>query len=643
MLRNFRAVFKGNQMPMTVVMVVVTLGMVAYLAPSSGHPDAPDNIMARVYGRDILNRDLGQLMGNMMQRMSKEQLQNREAMMPYIQAQALQQMLSMKLMEELAERHSIVVTDEEVKNSLEAQLHQYSIFVDKDGQLKPTSEINAILNDNGLSLKQMEKEVRTNLSGQKLQEQAASLVPVDEKWLELENRLRNEKISFESVALSTDPNAVTDPGDAKLGEMLKASGARFQVGSRRVIQYVYVDKNTFTDIKVDDATVKNAYEAKKSQYIELKASHILFKAQTEEEYAAAKDIALALRAKLEKGLDFAKAATEQSQDPSAKGNHGDLGWFKTGAMVKPFEDAAMAMAPGELSQPVRSPFGIHLIKLEGRREKSFDDAKEELRTQLFQERFATRAKDKLEQLRKRAGERGDLGPGARNLGLKVQVSKPFLDEPGSALEGLPEASMILSSAFRMKVGDVSKTQRAGEGFVVFRVQEERPSTIPSLSEIRSKVLEAWKLEEARRACFEKAKGILAGGNDLSGLGTVEKKDSVTLQSLDELGQHEAIRKALLDTPVGQTTPLLWNTDGKLWVARITDRKPAEPLTFETRQKLVRQIQDMTAAKMLRAEKEDLYTKGEKRSGFSSLWGRFGGIWINEEAMRRGKTEALDVE
>ena len=71
MIRNFRQVFKGNQMPMTVVMLVVLLGMVAYLAPSTGHPEAPDNVAARVYGHDILNRDVQTLVGNMARRVGK--------------------------------------------------------------------------------------------------------------------------------------------------------------------------------------------------------------------------------------------------------------------------------------------------------------------------------------------------------------------------------------------------------------------------------------------------------------------------------------------------------------------------------------------------------------------------------------------
>jgi len=85
----------------------------------------------------------------------------------------------------------------------------------------------------------------------------------------------------------------------------------------------------------------------------VKASHILVK--TEEE-------ALNLKKEIENGKDFAKAATEVSLCPSGQ-NGGDLGFFSRGQMVKEFEDAAFSMKKGEVSNPVKTQFGYHLIYL----------------------------------------------------------------------------------------------------------------------------------------------------------------------------------------------------------------------------------------------------------------------------------------
>ncbi len=625
-LRLFRNTFKGNQAPMTVVMLVVLLGMVAYLAPSGRGSDAPDNVVARVYGRDIQRKDVEQTLADMVQRMGNQP--NVKAMMPFLQAQALRRTVDLKLFEELAQRRGLVVTDQEVRIGLEAKLRQYDVFKGQNGQLKPTSEIVDILRENGIALIQWEQEVRDQLLIQKLMEQAASQVPVDETWIALENRVQNEKITFAFAALAPDTAAVADPGDGVLEGYLKAAGARFQYGPRRILQVVAVDQASFGDaIKVDDAALQSAYESKKSQYTELDASHILFRAKTDAEFAAATQKAEALRTKLATGGDFSRTAATVSEDPTAPTNKGRLGWFKTGSMVKPFEDGALGLKVGEISQPVRTSFGIHLIKLEGRREKTFEEVKEDLRSQMMKDRFATRAKDRLEQLRKRVGDKGELAAAAKSLNLTVQTTLPLLNDSSAAIEGLPESAPLVSQAFQMQLKEVSKTQQVGERYAIFRVQEEQPIAIPPLKEIRGKVLDAWKLEEARKVATTKAKAALAA-KDLAALAAPATKENVTIQSLGPLGEHPAIRKALLDTAVDAFTPVLWNPDGQVWIARITARTPAEAPSFEKRVEMVRSLQSAKSQQLLEAERRELDTQGRLRPGFSSLWGRFGGLWMN---------------
>jgi peptidyl-prolyl cis-trans isomerase D len=626
MLRNFRQVFKGNQMPMTVVMMVVLLGMVAYLAPGSGNPEAPDNVVARVYGRDITKRDMDRQMAQMIRRLGRGV--NLESLAPIIQGQAVSMLVRDRLMEELAERHNVVVTDAEIKTALEAQLRQIG-FVTEDGRLRPSTEINEMLRERGWSLKQLEADLAVGLAKQKLYDQTASQVPVDGAWLERENRVRSEKISFEAATVQPDPAPVADPGDARLEAFLKESGARFQVGPRRVVDYVLLTPASLNIPPVDDAAVKQVYDSRKGEFVELRASHILFKAESDAAVPDAMKKATELRAKLVAGQDFSKAAETFSEDPTAKANKGDLGWFQIGQMQKPFEQAAMALKPGEISQPVRTSFGIHLIRLEGKRDKSFDQVKDQLRSQLARERFTTKAKDRLEQLRKRTGDKGDLLAAARNVGVKAETSQPFAQD--EAIPGMPGSQMVAGDAFAMEVGQVSKIRPAQDGLVVFRVKEEKAISVPPLAEIKDRVLQAWKLEEARKAALARAQEALKSG-DLKAVAAPAAQDNVTIAALGELGKHPAIRKALLDTPAGQLTPVLWTPEGRLWVARIKSRTPAEPLTFGMRRALAEQIQMDEAQKSITAEVRALERDGERHPGFSSLYGRMNGIWRNRQAL-----------
>lgn len=133
---------------------------------------------------------------------------------------------------------------------------------------------------------------------------------------------------------------------------------------------------------VSDEAVKAAYDAeyaKAEPGKEYHAAHILV--PTEEE-------AKSIKAALDKGEDFAALASEKTQDPSGKGNGGDLGWFGLGMMVEPFETAVTGMQPGQVSDPVQTQFGWHVIKLEEVRNASvptLDEVRPEIEGKLQQE------------------------------------------------------------------------------------------------------------------------------------------------------------------------------------------------------------------------------------------------------------------
>lgn len=630
MLRSFRSVFQSNQMTMSAIFLVLLVSMVIFLVPS-GRENTPDTVVARVYGRDITLRDLLERESELSQRLGHQASQ--DAMRPFLQSQALRDLMDQKLMEELAARHHVVVTDEEVAVRMRAFLQQYPILLDAQGRLKPTAELERIFRQTGFNPASQERALREDLIRTKLIQQASLLVPVNAPWLDLENQIRNGKVGFDQVLLPVDASTVADPGDGTLESFYKAGGARFLMGPRRVIQVAAVDRASLGKaLDVDDASLQAAYAARKNDYVELKARHILFKATTDAEVKAATQKALALRAKLVKGEDFAKAAEEYSEDPTAKGNGGELGWFHYDQMVQPFSQAAAALKVGEISQPVRTQYGIHLILLEGRKDKTFDEVKDQLKSSIQDERFEAKAMERLDQVRKRANG-GDLAAAARSAGCQIILSQPFTNSADATSQGLPELAQLAREAFSLKVGQVSKPEKAGDRYVLFRVQEELPAGIPPFKEIRPQVLAAWKLDQARAQAMAKAQQILKGG-DLKALGgTFTTQAPGPVSALKDLGALPAIQKALLDTPVGQITSPAWSPDGQIWAAQITSREAPPALTFETRQALIQAIQGDEARKLLTAELQYLDERGRARGGLRSLWGQFGGIYVNNEALQ----------
>jgi parvulin-like peptidyl-prolyl isomerase len=137
--------------------------------------------------------------------------------------------------------------------------------------------------------------------------------------------------------------------------------------------------------KPDDAALHAYYDQHKAEFEEVKARHILIrfkgsqmpadpaKKELTEEEALAK--ATELRAKIVAGADFATLAKENSDDKGSGANGGDLGAFGKGMMVPAFDKEAFALPVGEISQPVKTQFGYHIIKVESHGAKPFDDVK----------------------------------------------------------------------------------------------------------------------------------------------------------------------------------------------------------------------------------------------------------------------------
>jgi hypothetical protein len=140
------------------------------------------------------------------------------------------------------------------------------------------------------------------------------------------------------------------------------------------------------EMKVEDADLRKYYADHKAEFEQVSARHILIRMQSspvpvkpgqkdltpEEALAKAQDIEKRIKA----GEDFAKLATAESDDAGSAPKGGDLGFFRHGQMVPSFDEAAFKLAPGQVSEPVRSQFGYHIIKVEA--VKTFDDVKADL-------------------------------------------------------------------------------------------------------------------------------------------------------------------------------------------------------------------------------------------------------------------------
>jgi peptidyl-prolyl cis-trans isomerase C len=158
----------------------------------------------------------------------------------------------------------------------------------------------------------------------------------------------------------------------------------------------YLKREIAEKITVSDDELKSYYDTHTDEFKApemIKARHILVKVEdtaSEDEKKKGKEKAEMYLKKIKEGEDFAKLASEVSDDPGSKAKGGDLGFFPKGRMVKPFEDAAFSLKPGEVSGLVETQFGFHIIKVEEKKDstvETFDAVKDRLRQKLLQDRM----------------------------------------------------------------------------------------------------------------------------------------------------------------------------------------------------------------------------------------------------------------
>ncbi len=162
-----------------------------------------------------------------------------------------------------------------------------------------------------------------------------------------------------------------------------------------VLAQEYMRREMGTTAKVTDAEAKKYYEAHKADFKEpeaVKARHILIKVPSgadKKTWEAARKKAEDIRNRLEKGADFSKLAKKYSDDPGTKNKGGELGFFPKGRMVPGFEKAAFSLKPGEISNPVKTTFGYHIIQVQEKRpasQKKFAAVEAQIRQKLMREK-----------------------------------------------------------------------------------------------------------------------------------------------------------------------------------------------------------------------------------------------------------------
>jgi len=254
------------------------------------------------------------------------------------------------------------------------------------------------LNDSQLS--EIKKEVLRNLINLELLYQASQ-----ENGIKIDEEAVNKQFKALKARFPNEEKFK----DALSKKKLSEETVKSQMGQGMAIQKL-IDEKIVQKITISDKETKAYYDSHPDFFKEpeqVKASHILIKVEPkfdESQKAEARKKIETIQQKLKEGQDFAALAKEFSECPSSE-KGGDLGYFRRGQMVKPFEDAAFSLEPNKTSDIVETMFGYHLIKTIDKKPETivpYKDVKDKLEQYLKQEEVKKEIKLYVDKLRKKA-------------------------------------------------------------------------------------------------------------------------------------------------------------------------------------------------------------------------------------------------
>ncbi|MDQ6970739.1 MAG: SurA N-terminal domain-containing protein [Mariprofundus sp.] len=401
-----------------------------------------------------------------------------------------------------------------------------------------------------------ENDVRLNVMVDALQQAIIGSVHVSEA--EIHERFTRQYEQRVLAAIVVDPVSVMDQvsvSDADAKAWYDEHKSSYQSPLRIKVNAVEIDPAVLAaDMVVDDAEIKAAFDSRKAAFSEpeqRQASHILIKVKKDAwkglRTAARKKIE-AVQARLKAGEDFAKLAKEVSQDSSAaKG--GELGWFKSGAMVGAFDKVVFGMDKGSVSDIVETQFGYHIIKLNDIRpahDKTYAEVKDSLKAELIAAAANTEAYKLSQDLDDALGMEDSLKAAAESLNLKL-VSSDAVSMDEAEVTPLLNNIEIRSKAFATLPGQPVEIVETNDGrFIAFEVVERiEPDTL-AYADVARKVKANAKVYAANQKAREIADEIR----------------QATGKSMDQLaqqyGQPKFISKPVRSDGVGDNASWLSN-------------------------------------------------------------------------------------
>ncbi|MEJ2140780.1 MAG: SurA N-terminal domain-containing protein [Gammaproteobacteria bacterium] len=411
-----------------------------------------------------------------------------------------------------------------------AKIQSIDSFFDENGKFS-AKQYKRVLALQGMNSAMFEKRISQDIADEHLYAGLVRSAFVTPKQIETNTKLQGQKRDVNYILVShqlfMDSVKISD---VDIEKYYADNKSNFMTPEMVSVEYLELDINeSAREFEVSDDEIRQQYDQNIKQYEaepeQRKASHILIAINDKTDEATAKTEIEKVKSRLDKGEDFAAVAKEVSQDPGSAKQGGDLGFFGRGVMDKAFEETAVSLKKGEISQPVKSAFGFHIIKvtdIKSGKVTPFKDVKAKIKKELQIQKAEQKFYTDIDTLNNLTYESPDsLQPAADALGLTVKQSSMFTRRGG---QGIFQNTKVVNAAFSDEVlvnGRNSElVELSDTHVVVVRKKEHKPSDVMALDKVRSRIENTLKREQA----IEKASQL---AKEMAGkLGSGEKPESL---------------------------------------------------------------------------------------------------------------------
>jgi peptidyl-prolyl cis-trans isomerase D len=373
-----------------------------------------------------------------------------------------------------------------------------------------------------------EADVKRDLLVDKVRAEIIKDVKVTDDDIKKAYLKEHRKINLQYVAISaSNKEKGIKVTDEEARKYLMDHSTDFVIPAKVKAVYAYADYGAFTRLsKLTDKEIKEYYEEHKDRFTvpeKIQARHILIRPDMkakdrEAARKAAREKAEAVLKKVKGGANFATLARKYSGDPGSAKKGGDLGWFPRGVMMKPFEDAAFALKTGEISGIVETPFGFHIIKVEGRKKAKVQPlakARPAIVKILSRDTSKEKALKAIEELREEFTRTDDV-KALRKAVAKVKgvsLKETALFDSKHFDEALASLQQIKDSLFLMNKGEVSQPVKTFRGVYLVKVVKRVEARIPEYEEVAKEVKATLRARKAERAARTEADEVLKALKD----------------------------------------------------------------------------------------------------------------------------------